>query len=166
MRPNDFMEILRTLLTVILIGNCLFLGLLVLIQLPKKEAGAGLAFGAGAADALLGAGSGNALTQLTKYSAGFFLILALGIGVMNSNAAHNSQNELRRALANQPKAPVAPAPAAKPSSPFQSLTTGTNLLSTPATTGGTSATPATAAPATTTTAPVKAAPATNAAAPK
>jgi preprotein translocase subunit SecG len=157
------MDILRTLLTVILIGNCLLLILLVLIQLPKKEAGAGLAFGAGAADALLGAGSGNALTQITKYSAGFFLLLALGLGVMNSNAAHNSQTQLRRALANQPKTPVAPVTTpAKPASPFQSLTTGTNLLATPATTGAASTAPATTAPATA----AKAAPATNSAAPK
>ena len=57
------------LLTVVLILDCLFLILLVLVQLPKKEAGAGLAFGAGAADALFGAGAGNPLSteqQLAK----------------------------------------------------------------------------------------------------
>ena len=50
-------------LTVILVLDCLVLILLVLIQLPKKEAGAGLAFGGAATDALFGAGSGNVLTK-------------------------------------------------------------------------------------------------------
>ena len=58
--------------------DCLFLILLVLIQLPKKEAGAGLAFGGGATDALFGAGSGNALTKITKYATvAFFVLLML-----------------------------------------------------------------------------------------
>jgi preprotein translocase subunit SecG len=56
------------ILTVLLVLNCLLLILLVLIQLPKKDAGAGMAFGGGAADALFGAGSGNALTKITKYA--------------------------------------------------------------------------------------------------
>lgn len=61
------MFLVTGLLTVILVLDCLFLILLVLIQLPKKEAGAGLAFGGAASDALFGAGSGNALTKVTKY---------------------------------------------------------------------------------------------------
>ena len=39
------------LLTFVMVVDCLILVLLVLIQLPKKEAGAGLAFGGGATDA-------------------------------------------------------------------------------------------------------------------
>ena len=39
------------LLTVVMVLDCLVLILLVLIQLPKKEAGAGLAFGGTATDA-------------------------------------------------------------------------------------------------------------------
>ena len=50
----------------LLVLNCLLLILLVLVQLPKKDAGAGMAFGGGAADALFGAGSGNVLTKITK----------------------------------------------------------------------------------------------------
>ena len=65
------------LLTVTLVLDCLLLILLVLIQLPKKEAGAGIAFGGGATDALFGAGSGTALTKITKYAAGGFLALSL-----------------------------------------------------------------------------------------
>ena len=63
------MTFLSYLFAFLLIVDCLLLGLLVLVQLPKKEAGVGMAFGGGAADALFGAGSGTALTKLTKYCA-------------------------------------------------------------------------------------------------
>ncbi len=71
------MDLLNNLLTVILFLNCLFLILLVLVQLPKKEAGLGTAFGGGATDALFGAGAGNVLTKLTKWNAVIFLFLCL-----------------------------------------------------------------------------------------
>src|SRR6185369_17493517 len=58
---ESIMGFLIGLLVVIMLLDCLALILLVLIQLPKKEAGAGLAFGAGATDALFGAGSGTVL---------------------------------------------------------------------------------------------------------
>ena len=51
------MDILNKVLTVILFLDCLFLVLLVLVQLPKKEAGLGTAFGGGTTDALFGAGA-------------------------------------------------------------------------------------------------------------
>ena len=44
------MTIITVLLSILLVLVCLLLILLVLVQLPKKEAGAGLAFGGGAAD--------------------------------------------------------------------------------------------------------------------
>ncbi|HYG33883.1 MAG TPA: preprotein translocase subunit SecG, partial [Clostridia bacterium] len=65
------------LLTFIMVLDCLALVLLVLVQLPKKEAGAGLAFGGAATDALFGAGSGNVLTKITKYAAIVFFVLAV-----------------------------------------------------------------------------------------
>ncbi len=78
------------LLTVVLAVNCLFLVLLILIQLPKKEAGIGTAFGGAATDALFGAGTGNALTKMTKYSATIFFALSLVLSMANSNRAHQS----------------------------------------------------------------------------
>ena len=77
-------------LTVVLVLDCVFLILLVLIQLPKKEAGAGLAFGGGATDALFGAGSGTALTKITKYAAGVFLGLSLLLSDMRTQHAVQS----------------------------------------------------------------------------
>src|SRR3954463_5208635 len=94
-----FMQLLITFLTVLLVLNCLILILLVLIQLPKKEAGAGLAFGGGATDALFGSGSGNALTKLTKTFATTFLTLSLIIGLMNARAARSPDSEVRKQLA-------------------------------------------------------------------
>ena len=67
------MSFLAGILTVVLIANCVVLAFLVLIQLPKKDAGAGVAFGGGAADALFGAGSGNTLTKITKWATICFL---------------------------------------------------------------------------------------------
>ncbi|HMC27956.1 MAG TPA: preprotein translocase subunit SecG [Verrucomicrobiae bacterium] len=74
-------------LTVVLVLDSLILVLLVLVQLPKKEAGIGQAFGGGATDALFGAGSGNALTKMTKYTTGIFFALTLLIYVLYNHQA-------------------------------------------------------------------------------
>jgi preprotein translocase subunit SecG len=123
-------------LSVLLVIDCLFLILLVLVQLPKKEAGLGQAFGSGTTDALFGAGSGNALTKLTKYFAAGFFILTLSLSILNAQQAKSKRSGLERALekaAVSDSAPV-PAPAAStaPSSttPTVPITAGTNLLST------------------------------------
>src|SRR5262245_30382932 len=108
------MSLLIGFLTFILVVNCLFLMLLVLVQLPKKEAGAGLAFGAGAVDTLIGAGSGNALTKLTKYSAGTFLGLAVILAVLNAQRHQGSSKSLQQQLAKKSTAaPMLPTQAAK-----------------------------------------------------
>jgi preprotein translocase subunit SecG len=103
------MTLLIAFLTFVLIVNCLFLMLLILIQLPKKEAGAGIAFGGGATDALFGAGSGNALTKLTKYSASIFVGLAVLLSVMNAHQAREGTNRLQEELSKQASShPAAP----------------------------------------------------------
>jgi len=90
------------LLTFVLVLNCLALVFLVLMQLPKKDAGAGLAFGGGATDALFGAGSGNVLTNATKYAAGLFFVLSLVIGILQSSYHARAVTELEKAVAGQP----------------------------------------------------------------
>lgn len=108
------MSLLIGFLTFILVVNSLFLILLVLVQLPKKEAGAGLAFGAGAVDTLIGAGSGNALTKLTKYAASSFLVLAVILSVLNAQRHQAPSRALERELAKKSSAaPVLPAQPAK-----------------------------------------------------
>jgi preprotein translocase subunit SecG len=95
------MSFLIGLLTVILVLNCVLLILLVLIQLPKKDAGAGLAFGGGATDALFGAGAGNVLTKITKYATVAFFLLAMILSVMQSHYYHRTTTEFKRAFDQQ-----------------------------------------------------------------
>jgi preprotein translocase subunit SecG len=85
------------LLTFVMVLNCLVLIFLVLIQLPKKEAGAGLAFGGGTTDALFGAGSGTVLTKITKYSAGIFFVLAISLSFLRTHTGR-STTEFERKL--------------------------------------------------------------------
>jgi preprotein translocase subunit SecG len=100
------MGFLIGLLTLVLVLDCFILVFLVLIQLPKKEAGAGLAFGGAASDALFGAGSGNVLTKVTKYAAVIFFVLAIFLAVMQSRYHAGGTSSLQKKLAG----PGAPAP--------------------------------------------------------
>jgi protein translocase SecG subunit len=113
------MSFFAGVLTFILMANCLLLILLILVQLPKKDAGAGLAFGGGAADALFGAGSGNALTKITKWATIVFLLLALFLGYLQDKA-HNQNDAADFAKKVQEKqmqgATPAPAPLPMPQS--------------------------------------------------
>lgn len=117
------MSFIAGFLTFAIIINCLMLIGLVLIQLPKKDAGAGLAFGSGAADALFGAGSGNALTGITKWAVVTFLLLALLLGYLQDSLhskgdASSFMKEVQQKQSAAPAmAPAAPAnnlPAAIP----------------------------------------------------
>lgn len=130
------MGILIGLLSFLLVLVCLLLGLLVLIQLPKKEAGMGMAFGSGAVDTLLGAGAGSALTSITKWTGGVFLglcILLAWLGNMKNSsgsAAKGVRDAVSRSEAAAPSssaanalisltnaAPKAPAAVAAPAAP-------------------------------------------------
>ncbi|MBU6410306.1 MAG: preprotein translocase subunit SecG [Verrucomicrobia bacterium] len=121
------------ILTVLLVLDSALLILLVLIQLPKKDAGIGLAFGSGAADALFGAGSGNALTKVTKYATGIFFVLSLLLGFAEQRLHAPTTSAFQRALQQQQEqqpaapgqvqtmavptnVPGAPAPVAPPAS--------------------------------------------------
>ena len=111
------MSFLVGVLTFLLVINCLLLILLVLVQLPKKDAGAGLAFGGGTADALFGSRSGNVLTKVTKYSTVAFLIMALLLGYFQDRAQRsnggNATDFMKQVQQKQMQAPVAaPAPKA------------------------------------------------------
>ena len=106
------MSIVIWLLTFFLVIDCLFLILLVLIQLPKKEAGMGQAFGGAATDALFGAGSGSALTKVTKYTAGIFFALTLLVSVLHGHQARGKLSDPRAELTAAEKAALTPLPKA------------------------------------------------------
>src|ERR1041385_8652603 len=115
------------LLTVVLVLVCLFL--ILLVQLPKKEAGMGQAFGGAATDALFGAGSGNALTKMTKWAAGIFFAIAIVLTIMGRySVSRGSRLEQMMSKAPNPTAAApTPAPAANvtpaPSTPSASVAT-------------------------------------------
>ena len=96
------------LLTFVLVFICAMLIVLILAQLPKKDAGAGLAFGAGTAEAIFGAGAGTPLAQITKYCAGIFLGLALTLSALNAYRSNQGERLIEEEAARQ----AADAPAA------------------------------------------------------
>jgi len=126
------MKIVILLLTFVLVLTCLFLCLLVLVQLPKKEAGLGQAFGSGATDALFGPGSGNMLTKLTKWVAGIFFALTLMVWILYGMSARPSKGvDPRSNLTAAERAALAPIPQNTASAAATPTNTpGTNLVST------------------------------------
>jgi protein translocase SecG subunit len=131
------MSFVIPILTLLLVFNCMLLILLVLVQLPKKDAGAGIAFGAGTADALFGAGSGNALTKITKYAAGVFLGLSLFLGFLQSKShsaasASDFTKRLEQQQQQQLQKPVQQPGSQTPPPAAHSLLTTTPLTNAPA----------------------------------
>jgi preprotein translocase subunit SecG len=133
------MGIVIGLLSLGLVLVCCLLGLLILVQLPKKEAGLGMAFGSGAVDTLLGAGAGNALTRFTKWSAGIFLALCIVLAwLYNSQASTRARSKGVRQAAQTAAAASATTPATSPTPGISSLVapapatnTSTNVLTVP-----------------------------------
>jgi preprotein translocase subunit SecG len=128
------MSFIAGILTLILLLNSLLLILLVLVQLPKKDAGAGLAFGGGTADALFGAGSGNALTKITKWGTVAFIVIALVLGYLQDSVhrgENNSSDFLKSVGQKQMQTAVPAQPASQTLTPApNSLPASTPLLST------------------------------------
>ena len=125
------------LLSFFMVLDCAVLILLILIQLPKKEAGAGLAFGGAATDALFGAGSGTVLTKITKYAAGIFFVMAIILSIMQSSYSNRRLSTLKiGAPARPPAGAVMPAasdsapataPSATPSGTAKPVVEDTNV---------------------------------------
>jgi len=160
------MGFIIALLTLAMVLNSVVLVFLVLIQLPKKEAGAGLAFGGAATDALFGAGKGNVLTNITKYCASIFFILALVLSLLYrvSSSSRFQQIVSQPGTPSQggqmPPSTPSGAPSSPPSAqaaipPSTSTNAGAPLLLNPEATNlpapapGSSPAPAPALPATT-----------------
>jgi preprotein translocase subunit SecG len=146
------MIFLLYLLGVLMFLDCVLLIFLVLLQLPKKEAGmGGTAFGGAATDALFGAGSGNVLTKITKYVAGLFFILAIMMAWLDAYKPESGAASLAKKLSQSsggalvPSAPPATTPAtpAAPAAPATAPADGGLLqLSNLAPAGASNAAPA------------------------
>jgi len=63
----------------------------------------GQAFGGGATDALFGAGSGTALTKMTKYTAGAFFVLTLLISMIYGHQVRSRLADSRSILTAEDK---------------------------------------------------------------
>ena len=116
--------IILYILTVLMFLDCVLLIFLVLLQLPKKEAGmGGTAFGGAATDALFGAGSGNVLTKITKYVAGIFFVLAIMMAWLAAYKPESGRSLLMKKLSESgsptmaPSAPATPTGATPPATP-------------------------------------------------
>lgn len=131
------MNFIAGILTVLLLANCVLLVLLVLVQLPKKDAGAGIAFGGGAADALFGAGSGNALTKITKWAAGIFFGMSLILGFVEQSANRGNTSSFENAVSQtqskmqQSQTPAGMTPGTAPATMPTTLGATNNSLSLP-----------------------------------
>jgi preprotein translocase subunit SecG len=136
------MSFIAGILTVLLVITCLLLILLVLVQLPKKDAGVGMAFGGGAADALFGAGSGNVLTKITKWATGIFFGMSLVLGMIQASASRSAASAEELIGQKQSQMPASVPPATPP--PAAPVTGNNHSSSLPATPAG--SVPATPSP--------------------
>ena len=126
------------LFTAVMVVDCLALVFLILIQLPKKDAGAGLAFGGSATDALFGAGSGNVLTKITKYAAGIFFALSILLSMAQSYVHRQEGTRFLKTISQPGRGPgaaadttVPAAPGAVPPAATTPGSTNSTLLTTP-----------------------------------
>jgi protein translocase SecG subunit len=76
------MSILIVLYTAALVLDCLAMILLVLVQLPRKEAGLSQGFGSATTEALFGTGGGTVLTKMTQCTIAIFFVLTVLISVL------------------------------------------------------------------------------------
>jgi preprotein translocase subunit SecG len=125
------MSFIAGILILLIVINCIALILLILMQLPKKDAGAGMAFGGAAADALFGAGSGNFLTQATKYATIAFFLLALLLGHVETklHSAGNGASFTKKLQQEQQQSSVPGLPPALPAT--APAATSSNALTAP-----------------------------------
>ena len=126
------MSFLVIIFTFLLVINCAVLVLLILVQLPKKDAGAGLAFGGGAADALFGAGSGNALTKITTWATVAFIALSIILGYLEVKMTTGSQSEFEQGVEQQQQIQTSPKMQSPASAPAPSSSAATPAASAPA----------------------------------
>ena len=127
------MGFLIGLFTVVMVLDCLVLILLVLIQLPKKEAGMGLAFGGAATDALFGAGSGNVLTKITKYAATLFFVLSVVLSMMQGYYHTRNISAFQRGITQAGPPAGMPAAATQPNTPTTPQSSATRPAAVPGT---------------------------------
>ncbi|HSC89031.1 MAG TPA: preprotein translocase subunit SecG [Polyangiaceae bacterium] len=104
------LEILETPLTVLHIGACLILVLVVLIQ-PGKSGGLGAFGGASAQQVFGGRGAGNFLTKATWITAGTFFVTSISLAYLSSSTTDSLEAKSKKT--EQVGAPAEPAKPSK-----------------------------------------------------
>jgi len=120
------MQVLINFLYVVEVIVCLLLGVVVLLQKPK-EGGLGVSFGAGTAEALFGAQTGNVLVKITIILGTIFLLNTVVLSRLTSRGADSVMEGVRTAPAAQQPLPMSsgsglPPPAEAPRSPIPAPT--------------------------------------------
>jgi preprotein translocase subunit SecG len=92
------MQALINFLYVIEVIVCLLLGAVVLLQKPK-EGGLGVSFGAGTAEALFGAQTGNVLVKITIILGTIFLLNTIVLSRLTSSASDSVMSNVKTAPA-------------------------------------------------------------------
>src|SRR5271170_5295206 len=105
-------------LLVIYVIDCLFMGLVIMMQRSKQE-GLGAAFGGGITESVWGAQTSNVLVKATVWAAIIFFILSISLARLYSNRA--AMAEKGSAVQQELLKPVAPAkPVVTPNAPTNS----------------------------------------------
>jgi preprotein translocase subunit SecG len=140
-------NLLIDVLVVFYVLDCLFMGLVIMMQRSKQE-GLGAAFGGGFTESVWGAQTSNVLVKATVYAAIIFFVLSIILARLYSN--RNAMIEQGSAVQQELlKSVVAPA---KPPTP---ASTSTPAVPSPTTPTAPTPVPPTAAPAASQPAPAK-----------
>src|SRR5271155_5507946 len=79
-------NLLINVLVVIYVLDCIFMGLVIMMQRSKQE-GLGAAFGGGFTESIWGAQTSNVLVKATVWAALFFFILSISLARLYSHRA-------------------------------------------------------------------------------
>ncbi len=101
-------NILIDVLLVIYVIDCVFMGLVIMMQRSKQE-GLGAAFGGGFTDSIWGAQTSNVLVKATVWAAAIFFLLSITLARLYSNSAEMSKQA--SPVLQELTQPVAPATA-------------------------------------------------------
>jgi len=99
------MQALINFLYVFEVIVCLLLGAVVLLQKPK-EGGLGVSFGAGTAEALFGAQTGNVLVKITVILGTIFLLNTIVLSRLTSHGSDSVMEGVKTAPAAQQSLPM------------------------------------------------------------
>jgi len=125
----------NTLIDVLLffyVIDCLFMGLVIMMQRSKQE-GLGAAFGGGFTESVWGAQTSQVLVKATVWAAIFFFILSISLARLYSHrAAMMEKGSPVQQLLEKPVAPLTPTPVTTPAVPATTPTAPAPVAPSPA----------------------------------